>query len=610
MNEILGKTKTIRELLSGTRYAIDYYQREYKWQSKHVIELLEDLTGKFLTDYDPVHEREMVQAYSHYFLGSIIISQKNAKYYIIDGQQRMTSLTLLLIYLHGRQGVRPDRVKLDDLIYAEKFGRRSFNLDVPEREPAMTALFDQQPFDESDQIESVRNIVTRYRDIEDHFPADIDEHALPYFVDWLIENVHLVEITAYSDDDAYTIFETMNDRGLPLTPMDMLKGYLLANITSEQQRIEGGRIWKERLGVLAEMGKDEDADAVKTWLRSQCAETIRERKKGAKPGDFDRLGTEFHRWVREHDTALGLKQNGDYFRFIQRDMAFYTRQYYRIRAACQEFSPELECIYYNAQYEFTLQYPLLLAPLTPDDDDKTVARKLRIAARFVDILLARRVWNFRAIDYRTMQYYVFTVMREVRRKSPQELVDILLGRLGSEEITFASNDRLRLHGQNGYSIKQLLARLTDHVQRESGMPSQFATFVTSKGVSRYEIEHIWADHPERHVDEFAHPNDFAEYRNRIGGLLLLPKPFNGSYGDMPYEQKLEHYDSQNLLARSLHPKCYDHNPRFLWYRQNSKLPFKAHPHFKKADLDERQDLYRRIAEQIWDPERLRQELDN
>jgi hypothetical protein len=35
---------------------------------------------------------------------------------------------------------------------------------------------------------------------------------LPFFIDWLIENVHLVEITAYSNDDAYTIFETMNDR--------------------------------------------------------------------------------------------------------------------------------------------------------------------------------------------------------------------------------------------------------------------------------------------------------------------------------------------------------------------------------------------------------------
>ena len=49
-------------------------------------------------------------------------------------------------------------------------------------------------------------------------------------------NVHLVEITTYSDDVAYTIFETMNDRGLSLSPTDMLKGYLLANITDERSR--------------------------------------------------------------------------------------------------------------------------------------------------------------------------------------------------------------------------------------------------------------------------------------------------------------------------------------------------------------------------------------
>ena len=46
------------------------------------------------------------------------------------------------------------------------------------------------------------------------FPDELRGEALPFFVDWLMENVHLVEITAYSDDDAYTIFETMNDRGL------------------------------------------------------------------------------------------------------------------------------------------------------------------------------------------------------------------------------------------------------------------------------------------------------------------------------------------------------------------------------------------------------------
>lgn len=183
----------------------------------------------------------------------------------------------------------------------------------------------------------------------------------------------------------------------------------------------------------------------------------------------------------------------------------------------------------------------------------------------------------------------------------------LRARLDQEKETFASNDRLRLHQQNRWSIHQLLARLTDHVERCAGLPSQFTNYI-AEGKNRYEIEHIWANHPSRHTDDFSQAADFREYRNRIGGLLLLPKSFNASYSDMPYDKKREHYNSQNLLARSLHEQAYDHNPGFLQYIKASGLPFQPHPVFRRADLDARQTLYRRIAEEVWNPERLNREL--
>lgn len=71
--------------------------------------------------------------------------------------------------------------------------------------------------------------------------------ALPYFIDWLLRHVHLVEITAYSDEDAYTIFETMNDRGLSLTQTEMLKGYLLANISDPTKRAQANDQWRARI---------------------------------------------------------------------------------------------------------------------------------------------------------------------------------------------------------------------------------------------------------------------------------------------------------------------------------------------------------------------------
>src|SRR5262249_21286706 len=104
MREIRGEAKTLRQLLGGARYSIDYYQREYRWQTRQVRELLEDLSETFLGDYDYAHDRSEVQNYGHYFLGSTIVSRRGNQTFIIDGQQRLTTLTLLLIYLHTRLG--------------------------------------------------------------------------------------------------------------------------------------------------------------------------------------------------------------------------------------------------------------------------------------------------------------------------------------------------------------------------------------------------------------------------------------------------------------------------------------------------------------------------
>ena len=601
MREILGKAKTVRELLKGVKYSIDYYQREYKWHDKQIRELLDDLSGKFLEEYQPSHARTKVADYPHYFLGSIIISKKESVGYIVDGQQRLTSLTLLLVLLRNLQSGHAEQVNVDELIFSEKFGQKSFNLHVDERTPAMEALYEDggMTLNTTDRPESVQNLVARYRDLEAAFPEELRGDALPYFIDWLLENVHLVEITAYSDDDAYTIFETMNDRGLSLSPTDMLKGYLLANI-DESKRTSANNRWRGRIRELNDAGKEVEADCFKAWFRSQHATKIRERKKGAKPEDFDRIGTEFHRWLRDAAETVGLKHSDDFYRLIDRDFDFYSRQYLRVIEAAQKPVPGLEHVLYNAQHGFTLQHMLLLAPLRPDDSEPVIVRKIGLVAQYLDILLTWRLWNFRTIAYSTMQYAMFVVMRDIRGLAADALAQRLHEFLGKEDETFASNERLRVHQQNRYALHRILARITDYVETQSGQPSRYLDYV-SEGKTRYEVEHIWADHPARHTTEFSHPADFAEHRNRIGGLLLLPKSFNASYGDLSYADKLPHYNTQNLLARSLHPQCYEHNPGFLRFRQESGLPFKAHAEFKKADLEQRSELYRQIAERIWNP---------
>jgi hypothetical protein len=603
MKRIDGKGRSIRELLGGAKYSIDYYQREYRWQSKQMTELVDDLTSKFLESYEVGDDRSAVENYGHYFLGSVIISDRDGQKFIIDGQQRLTSITLMLIYLHRHLEEEEEKKQLADLIFSQKFGKRSFNLDVPDRTPCMESLYTGQTFESGDQPESVVNILARFDDIDEQFPDETKGAALPYFADWLIENVHLVEITAYSDEDAYTIFETMNDRGLSLTPTDMLKGYLLANITDAATRNQSSVIWRERVAECQQWGKEEDADAIKAWLRSQHARKIRERKRDARPEDFDLIGTEFHRWIRDQEELLGLSNHSEFARFIQRDFKFYTGQYLRARKAGAELLTGLEAIHFNAQHRFTLQYPVLLAPLHPDDSDTEILRKLRVVSVFIDILLTRRIWNWRSIDYSTLQYAMFLIIRDIRNKSATETASILTQKLSEDQETFVKNERFALHGMNGRPIHRLLARMTDFVETRSGMASRYAEYM-AQGKKRYEIEHIWANHPERHKEEIPHPSDFSATRNRIGGLLLLPKSFNASYGDLSYEEKLPHYHGQNLLARSLHPTCYENNPGFLRFIEETGLPFKSLTSFKSAEMEERSQLYLQLAEYIWNPKRL------
>ena len=101
MRKIDGSPKNLKQLLLNTKYSIHYYQREYMWRKEQIEELIEDLSSEFLNFYKQGDERVDVYHYGVYFMGSIVLAGKENA--IIDGQQRLTSLTLLLMYLKNRQ---------------------------------------------------------------------------------------------------------------------------------------------------------------------------------------------------------------------------------------------------------------------------------------------------------------------------------------------------------------------------------------------------------------------------------------------------------------------------------------------------------------------------
>lgn len=599
---IRGKEKSVNELLKETRYSIDYYQREYRWKTKNIEELIEDLSDKFWESYRPEHRREDVEKYDHYFLGPIIICKRDGVNFIVDGQQRLTSLTLLFIYLNNLQSNSGNAVNVDDLIYSERYGQKSFNINIEERTPVIKALYEGRSFDIAEEPESVQNIWSRYEDIERLFPDDLKGDALPYFVDWLKYNVDLVQITAFSDDDAYIIFETMNDRGLSLTPTDMLKGFLLASINDNSAKERINTEWKKKIHRLRQFNREEDADFFKAWFRARYAESIRQRTRGAQKEDFEKIA-QYHKWLRDNTDRMGLDSSEDFVHFLQQDFNFYHKWYLFIRKKASKYDEEYRHIYFNDYNNYTLQNQLILSSLTPEDDEVITKQKIKAISYFIDFYFTQRVLNFKSVTYSNQSYNIFQLGKELRGQGTHDLVSILKREVRNNEYQLDGARNVRLNGFTKKYLYYILARMTHFIETEADNASNIEEYLKARN-KKFQIEHIWADKYRRHTDEFDNEYEFDEYRNRFGGLLLLPRKINPSLGDKPYEDKIDHYNTQNLLARSLHEQCYQNNPGFRRVKEQLNLHFKPHEQFKKEDLDERQELYYQICTRIWNTEKF------
>lgn len=603
MKKILGAPKSIRELFTGVKYSIHYYQREYQWQRKQIEELIEDLTGEFLEYYSETHERNEVEKYGHYFMGSVVLTEdENA---IIDGQQRLTSLSLVLLFITKHLQDTNDKAEVLNLIYSQKYGKTTFNINVEERTECLEAIINDVVFEPEGHPESVQNIWYRYNDIIELMMDAVPEEALPFFKDWLIDNVQFIKIVAQTEQDAHKIFVSMNDRGLSLTATEMLKGYLLSEIADNDERLKANELWKAKMLELKALGKEQESDCIKTWLRSQYGETIRERKRNATPGDFDIIGTAFHKWLRENGNNIGLKKSVDYSDFVQKEFILFSNTYIRIAEYSAKLTEGFEYIFYNSNRNFTLQPLLLLASLDKNDTKDIIDSKLKIVSCFLDQYISIRIFNYKSLDYSAMTYAMFMMAKKIRQKSTIELVEILTNEITTMEFNLDGIIRFDLNGWTKRYMLHQLARITHFVEEQSGKDTKFDVYVNRSIKNPYDIEHIWVDHFDRYSDEFESEEEFQRTRNMFGDLVLLPQDINRSLNDSTYSKKLPKYFGQNLLVSSLNENCYENNPNFLRFANANNLKFNPSNDFTKETIKERQNLYLEIAKLIWNTDNLR-----
>ena len=238
-------------------FEIPDYQRPYAWTTEQTSELLDDLLVAMDTDEK-----------TPYFLGSIVLIKdaENARAEIVDGQQRLTTLTILFCVLRDLSTHADLRSDLD--IYIRAKGKPFegiedlFRLNLRER--------DRDVF--RDNVQSVGQVHSfisgdsylpdsqqRIRENATHLwkkLKDVNEPERDRLASFLILRCFLVVVSAGDQDSAYRIFAVMNDRGLNLSPTDILKAEIIGSIDGEG-RAAYTKLWED---IEEDLGRDDFRD--------------------------------------------------------------------------------------------------------------------------------------------------------------------------------------------------------------------------------------------------------------------------------------------------------------------------------------------------------------
>lgn len=561
IKSIKAEKRELKALLSN-KYEIDYFQREYKWERRHVEQLLVDLEGAFTSNYSVGDTLESIVNYNQYYMGPVILAEKGNAKSVVDGQQRLTSITLLLIYLYNNLG---DSIVADDiraLIISRKGTRTTFNIENSDRVEILKKLYNNNLDEieiENENNDTVRNIYDRYCDIESMFPDTLSGDVLPLFADWMREKVVFVEILAYSMDNAYTIFETMNDRGLNLTPTEMMKGYLLTNVGVEERIDELNQLWKKRISDLHNFSYQEDLEFIRAWLRAVYAESLRESAKGAENQDFEKIGTRFHSWIREKAKHIGLTSQDSFYYFIKGDFDFYSNLYIKIKNAEGICYPELETLYLSQYWSIasSLSYPLLMAPINKLDDQYEINEKLDAVSKFLDIFTITRILNGKSITQTGIRYTLYSFVKEIRNKPINELKEILKNKLESFPEDLDGGINYDYSYADRKFVQYLFARIILYLDKKynnSNGDYDMDMLLASRKRERFVlapiIRYVLEDYP-------AYFRDYTQLYQTyalLGNFVLIPNPVAERFNRIGGNDKLSFLDDQNILAQlALHP---------------------------------------------------------
>ena len=234
--------KKIKDLFSEAKtfFAIPVYQRDYNWQEKHCKQLFEDI----------LNVGKDIDITSH-FLGSIVYIHEGVygigekEFYVIDGQQRMITITLLHIALYHR--LKESKEEYADEIYelylVNKFSKRDIKLKLlpPEENLNILNKILEENWEELEDYQD-RNIVKNYKFFKEII-SNYSNEEIEYLLAGL-DKIIYVDIALEKDkDDPQKIFESLNSTGLDLSQGDLIRNYILMDLEREKQNLVYKNLW-------------------------------------------------------------------------------------------------------------------------------------------------------------------------------------------------------------------------------------------------------------------------------------------------------------------------------------------------------------------------------
>lgn len=359
-----GEAKQFLKFIDGSdkRFIIPVYQRNYSWQNKHCAQLLNDLKG-LIKKPDVPH-----------FFGSIVSSHmqggKREDFLIIDGQQRLTTISILLIAIvdllkHKKVIPKDDRliekITKKHLVDEYQEDQRKIRLKpIKDDCKAFDALFG----DESDFVDG-SNVTSNFRYFRDRIlneNIDIDD-----LYD-AISRLQTIDIFLEKDDDPQLIFESLNSTGLELEEGDKIRNFILMGLSSELQEKYYEAFWNK----IEKNTHFKVSDFFKDYLTLKLNRTV--------------VIKDIYFTFKDY-----VKKNNDDIEALLQDLLEYSKLYAIILNPMQYQNSFTAVLVRLSQLEFTVIFPVVLAILKRWNEKNLTDQEVTELLRVTEIFLFRRL---------------------------------------------------------------------------------------------------------------------------------------------------------------------------------------------------------------------------